>query len=302
MHSTFQRTLLAVCAGLTLSTAWVGTANAATYKVQSSLSQLQLSVSDLTPGDANVAGFSFNEGQAGAFIGAATWVDSLHGQGAIRQVSPSAPVSLASPFDANSLSTQSELNRTAQAEAGQGRLSSSVGVATADAAAAAQSLAAAINLDLSTEQPLPTQNAITLAAYSSLTISGKAHISLSVSDAAACPDCVFEVEAHAALISSDLFDRFLSNSDTQTLEITANMPGLLDAAGLSFTLGAGSLMPQSIDRDLSITIINNTASSRQLGLAATTWASVSGVPEPETWAMALCGLSLLGWTAARKAR
>jgi len=302
MHTTFQRTLLAACASLSLSAALLGQAQAATYKVQSSLSDLQLSVTDLTPGDANVAGFSFDSKSAGSFIGATTWVDSRHGNGVVKQVSPSSPVTLASPFDANSLSTLSEINRVAQAEAGQGRLSSTAGVTTADAAAAAQSLAAAINLDLSNEQPLPSQNTITLAAYSSLTISGKAHISLSVNDAAACPDCVFEVDAQAVLISSDLFDRLLSNSDTQALEITANMPGLLDAAGLSLTLGAGSLLPQSIDRALSITIVNDTASSRQLGLAATTWASISGVPEPETWALALCGLGFIGWTGARKGR
>jgi hypothetical protein len=300
MHAIFRRTTLAACASLGLSAALLGQAQAATYKVQSSLSQLQLSVTDLTPGDANVAGFSLNANNPEQFVGAATLVDPLNGQGVVKQLARSNPVTLASPFDASSLSTLSEIHRTAQAEAGQGHLSSSVGADTADAAAAAQSLAAAINLDWSSEQPLPTHNAITLAAYSSLTISGKAHISLSVNDATACPDCVFEVDAQAVLISSELFDRLLSNSDTQTLEITANMPGLLDAAGLSLTLGASSTLPQSIDRDLSITIVNNTANSRQLGLAATTWASISGVPEPETWAMALCGLAVGGVSVQRK--
>jgi hypothetical protein len=302
MHTTFRRTTLAACASLGLSAALLGQAQAATYKVQSSLSQLQWSVTDLTPGDANVAGFSLNTLSPESFVGAVTVVDAANGQGVVRQITRSAPITLASPFDATSLSTLSELDRTAQATAGQGSLSATVSAATADAAAEAQSLAAALNMDLSNEQLLPTQNAITLAAYSSLTLSGKAHISLSVNDAAACPDCVFEVDAQAALISSDLFDRFLSNTDTQTLEITANMPGLLDAAGLTLRLGTGSALPQIIDRDLSITIVNNTANSRQLGLAATTWASVSGVPEPETWALALCGMSLLTWVGARKGR
>jgi len=166
----------------------------------------------------------------------------------------------------------------------------------------AQSIAAAINLDLINDTPLSAQNSITLAAYSSLTIKGTARISLSVTDAALNATDLFEIDAQAALVSSDLFDRFLSSTDTQPLEITPNLPGLLDAAGFTVIVGGGNALPQSIERELSITIVNNTAQARQLGLAAATWTSISGVPEPETWTLAGCGLLVAGFTAKRKAR
>jgi hypothetical protein len=302
MTATFHRATLAACMSLCLSTAFMGQAQAATYSAQSSLSQLQLSVTDLTPGDANVAGFSFNNATAENFIGSVSLVDPLNGSSAIQQLVRSNPVTLASPFDAASSASLLEGTRSAQAQAGQNSLSSTVSSSSTTSPAYAQSIAAAINLDLINDTPLSAQNSITLAAYSSLTIKGTARISLSVTDAALNATDLFEIDAQAALVSSDLFDRFLSSTDTQPLEITPNLPGLLDAAGFTVIVGGGNALPQSIERELSITIVNNTAQARQLGLAAATWTSISGVPEPETWTLAGCGLLVAGFTAKRKAR
>lgn len=301
--SFLQRATLASSLGLGvgLSLGLTGQAHAATYSVQSSLSQLQLSVTDLTPGDALVAGFSFNTGNPENFIGSVSRVEPLDGGSAIEQLVRSAPVTLSSPFDAASTASLNQAARTALAQAGQNSVSSSVSSSSSTAPAYAESVAAAINLDLSTETPLSTQNSITLAAFSSLTISGKARISLSVTDAALNAADLFEVDAQAVLITSDLFDRFLSSTETQPLEITANLPGLLDAAGFTVVVGGGNALPLSIERELSVTIVNNTAQARQLGLAAATWTSISGVPEPETWTLAGCGLLLAGFMARRKA-
>lgn len=300
--SFLQRATVATSLGLGLSLGLTGQSVAATYSVQSSLSQLQLSVTDLTPGDALVAGFSFNTGTPENFIGSVSLVDPLDGGSTIEQLVRSTPVTLSSPFDAASSASLSQASRTAFAQAGQNSLSSSVSSSMGTAPAFAQSVAAAINLDLSNDTPLAAQNSITLAAYSSLTITGKARISLSVTDAAINAADLFEVDAQAVLVASDLFDRFLSNDDTQALEITANMPGLLEAAGFTVVVGGGNALPMSIERDLSLTIVNNTAQARQLGLAASTWTSVSGVPEPETWTLAGCGLLIAGFMARRKAR
>jgi hypothetical protein len=300
--SFFQRATLAACMSVCLGAGLLGQAHAATYSAQSSLSQLQLSVTDLTPGDANIAGFSFNSGNTENFIGSVSLVDPLDGGSVIQQLVRSTPVTLASPFDAASTASLNQSTRSALAQAGQNSLSSTVSSSSTAAPAYAQSIAAAINLDLSTETPLSVQNSITLAAYSSLTITGKARISLSVTDAEINATDLFEIDAQAALISSDLFDRFLSNTDSQTLEITSNLPGLLNAAGFTVIVGGGHALPQTIERDLSLTIVNNTAQARQLGLAAATWTSVSGVPEPETWALAACGLLVAGVTARRKTR
>ena len=306
MTANFHRATLAACMSLCLSTGLsftlMGQAQAATYSVQSSLSQLQLSVTDLTPGDANVAGVSFNNAAPENFIGSVSLVDPLHGGSAIEQLVRSNPVTLASPFDAASSASLLDGARSAQAQAGQNSLSSTVSSSSTTAPAYAQSIAAAINLDLINDTPLSAQNSITLAAYSSLTIKGTARISLSVTDAALNATDLFEIDAQAALVSSDLFDRFLSSTDTQPLEITPNLPGLLDAAGFTIIVGGGNALPQGIERELSLTIVNNTAQARQLGLAAATWTSISGVPEPETWALAGCGLLIAGFTAKRKTR
>lgn len=285
-----------------LAFAAIGQAHAASYAAQASLSNLQFEVIDLTPDDGLAAGFTYDMNSPLAFVGAVTVIEPVVGGGTqdVKDISRSLPVSNRSPFDTSTQSTWADATRTGLASAQAGTLSSGVTLRALNTALYVESVAAALNLDVTQPDPsvLPAQRVLVLAPHTSVTLSGLARASLSLADASACVGCAYDVEAQAALLSSELFDTYFNGEDGNLLDTTDVLGQDYMAMGINRFYQPDQLGTVTLERTLSITLRNDTAQTKTMGFIADTWVYArtfqgvtTPVPEASTWALFAGGLA-----------
>ncbi|OGA81210.1 MAG: hypothetical protein A2711_10520 [Burkholderiales bacterium RIFCSPHIGHO2_01_FULL_63_240] len=282
------------------------------YSIESSLTNIQYTLTDLRPDDGMDASVGFSNIGTNAFLGGVAVVDDLVSGNQIGYDSQdSAELDTAYPFGTMAATNFTLPDNTSAGAFVEGNhLATSIRLTQIGQGYYAEAAAAAINIDLESDNPPePIQNTVILAPHSQFTLTGMAKFGLVPLGEGNCQDCGLFVEAHSLLISSELFPEFFDPSSESELlfESSGRVEGLYDSFGINeyFEQGLSENLHQS--KEISLTFVNNTDEFKRFGFIATTWVQAqtfqaSPVPEPATWGLMLTGLLLLGSAARRRQR
>ncbi len=281
------------------------------YSMESSLTNIQYTLTDLRPDDDMAASVGFSNIGPFAFLGGLAVVDDLVSGNQIGyDAQHSGDLGTAYPFGTRAeTSTLLPDNTWAGAFVEGNHLATSIRLTQIGQGYHTQAAAAAINIDLdSGNPPEPIQNTVILAPHSQFTLTGKAKVGLVRLGEGGCQDCGLFIEARSLLVSSELFPEFFNPSSESELlfENFGRVEGLYDSFGInaSFEQGLSEDLHQS--KEISLTFVNDTDEFKRFGFIATTWMQArtfpaTPVPEPSTWGLMLTGLMLVGAAARRRA-
>lgn len=306
--SSFNRVALAA---LALSTCMGATqAQGLSYSMESSLTNIQYTLTDLRPDDGMAVSVGFSDIGNKAFLGGVAVIDDLvSGAQVGYDTQHSGSFGPANPFGTRA---QTDFilpdNTSAVAFVEGNHLSASVRLTQLGQGYYAEAAAAAVNIDLDSDTPPePIQNTVILAPHSQLTLTGLAKVGLVRLGEGNCQDCGLSVEAMSVLISSELFPEFFNPElDNGLFDNFDRVEGLYDSFGLNATFEQGLAAELHQSKEISLTFVNDSDEFKRFGFIATTWVQAqtfqSPVPEPETWGLTLGGLLLLGTMTRRRQR
>lgn len=282
------------------------------YSIESSLTNIQYTLTDLRPDDGMDASVGFSRLGTNAFVGGIALIDDLVSGDPVGYDAQNSNLSApAYPFN---LRAETSFLRSDNTWAGAfvegNHLATSVRLTQVGQGYYAEAAAAAVNIDLDSDNPPePIQDTVILAPHSQFTLTGLAKVGLVRLGEGNCEDCGLFVEAQSLLISSELFPEFFDPSSESELlfESSGRIEGLYDSFGINeyFEQGLSENLHQS--KEISLTFVNDTDEFKRFGFIATTWVQAqtfqaSPVPEPATWGLMLTGLLLLGSAARRRQR
>ncbi len=306
--SSFTRLALATLALSACGTA--AQAQGLSYSMESSLINIQYTLTDLRPDDDMAASVGFSNIGTNAFLGGVAVVDDLVSGNQIGYDSQdSAELGTAYPFGTMASTGINLPNNTSASAFVEGNhLATSIWLTQIGQGYYAEAAAAAVNIDLDSDTPPePIQNTVILAPHSQLTLTGLAKVGLERLGEGNCQDCGLSVEAMSVLISSELFPEFFNPElDNGLFDAFDRVEGLYDSFGLNSTFEQG--LPDELhqSKEISLTFVNDSDEFKRFGFIATTWVQAqtfqSPVPEPGTWGLMLSGLLLVGAMRGRRQR